>query len=180
MGNNPGRITMFWDNVFKNMLALVTIWGAVAVLGVMVWVILGAAETANRFLVQIPIPNMRWLRWPKLPPIAWERISPDMKAVKKIFVVAGVVVIGVATPLFLALWTVQHAGVADPVAYVTSGVLLSAVVATVVGLVLLVRPASRASVREIGLLNALVLYIIAISWLVSVISVFPLALFSSG
>lgn len=168
---------MFWDNVFKNMLALVTIWGVVAVLGVMVWVIFRTAETANRFLVQIPTPNVRWLRWPRLPPIAWERVSePAKKVAMKILAVACVATCGVAVPLFLALKLAQVGGVADPVAFVAAAMLLSTFVVSMWGLYLLLK--QRKVLREMGP-YALLWYGVAVCWLTAIIVVLPMALLSN-
>ncbi len=168
---------MFWDNVFKNMLALVTIWSAVAVLGVMVWAILGAAETAGRFLVRIPIPNVRWLRWPRLPNIAWERVSePAKKVAMKILAVACVATFGVAAPLSLVLKFAQVGGVADPVAFVAAAILLSTFAVSMGGLYLLVK--QRNVLREMGV-YVLLWYVVAVSWCSAVVAGLPMALFSN-
>lgn len=170
---------MFANSVVKALVAQGTFWAVVVGLVVVAWVVFRTAETANRILVRIPIPKLYWPRLPKLRHIAWERVSePTKKVATQTIAVVGVVTFGVLTPLYLALGLTRLVGVADPVAYTAAGVLLSAVVVSGVGLFLLVKPASRASVREIGLQNAVVLYAIAISWLAMIIAGLPLALLS--
>lgn len=140
---------MFWDNVVNALLAQGTILVIAIGLGLVIWAVFKTAKGANRVLSQIPIPNVRWPRLSRLPHIAWERVSePTKKVAMMILAIAGVVVIGVAAPLFSALRLAQLAGVADPNAYVVSGVLLSTFVVSLGGLYLLVK--QRNALHEMG------------------------------
>lgn len=178
MGNNPGRITMFLDNVVEYLKIQGTSWAIMLGIGLLAWIGFRIVIGAERVLKRIPVPTVQWpiLR---LLRIEWERVSePIKKVAMKTLVIVAVAVVGVAAPLYLALLLAQVRVVVDPVAYVASGAILSAIVVSMAGLVLLVKPDVRTSVSENGLLNTLVLYIIAISWLALVIAILPLILAS--
>ena len=170
---------MSWDYVVEYLKIQGTI-GAIA-LGVALLGLIfvkGLELASIAFVKYVSLPPIRWPEI-NLPNVAWKQISePARKAMKMILVIVAVVGVGVAAPFVFTFWLAGAANVVEPVAYVSSGAILSAIVVSMAGLVLLVKPDVRTSVSENGLLNTLVLYIIAISWLALVIAILPLMLAS--
>lgn len=170
---------MFSDNVVKGLIAQGTFLAlglGFLLFGLM---LVKIVEVASKAFYHIHVSTDWWPRLPRLPDDAWKRVSePAKKVAMKILAIVGVVMIGILLPLLLVFITAVKEGVEDPLAYVTAGAILSAIVITVMGLVFLVKPAGRTSVREIGLLGTLVLYVIAISWLAFMFAMLPLMLIS--
>lgn len=176
MGNNPGRITMFWSSFLSQLKNLGTIWGIIFGLAILALIFVKGLEWAS--IAYVKYVSLPTIRWPEitLPNVAWKQISePARKATKMILIIVSLVACGVVVPLVLAFGLALHEGVADPVAYVTAGVFLSICCVSLGGLYLLIK--QRNALREMGP-YALLWCVVAISWLTSAITMLPLMFLS--